>query len=110
MTLPTQYPSAWSTGKNSTDRTFVDFDETLGEPEDSKTTSASDESSMFSLAKGMLDGLGVAAGSGDATVNDETKLYEDIRTVGTPEDTAATSTTNQSMLSLAKGILARAGL
>lgn len=102
-------PSNWSTGINSTDRTFVDPIESIGTTGDAAADSVSDENSAISLLKGIAVGMNVPAGSGDAAVNDSAKVYADpLETLGGMDDPAAADTNEQSAISLMKGLLATA--
>ena len=100
-------------GVNAVERTWVDPPESIGEPGDAPATSVLVENSAFALAKGMLAGLGVAAGSGGGDINDNAKVFADpIVTLGTRGDAPATGAASESAsaISLLKGILAEAGI
>jgi hypothetical protein len=105
------YPSAISTGVNAADRTLVDPGETIGLPSDRPATDVDEENSAFALLKGIARGLGVPAGSGDAVVNNNRKVFGDpLATLGEMSDAAATDTDRGSAISLLKGIVAVTGV
>lgn len=105
------YPSGWSTGVNSVPDTFIDAPESIGTPGDATATSVVIENSAFSLAKGIMAALGVAAGSGAGDTNNNAKIYADpMVTLGRRDDAPATSTGSWSAISMLKGILAQAGI
>lgn len=112
MTAIHEISSGVSDNTTSESRKFVDYVETIGKPSDPVATSVSDPNSAFSLMKGILAELGVAAGSGAGDVNNNANIYPDlIRTLGEPDDAAAVSVSvRRSAISVLKGICSRLGL
>lgn len=113
MVLPQNIASSWSTGINSTDRTYVDPSESIGDPADAEATDVADENSAFALVKGICAGMGIPAGSGDALVNDDPHVYVDpLETLGDMTDgpTVGSGSEPWSAISLMKGILVTTGL
>jgi hypothetical protein len=105
------YPSAWSTGVNNADRTWVDAPESVGRPTDAAASDVTANNSAFALGKGILFALDVPAGSGNADTNDNAKVYADpLVTLGETSDVAAIDTGSHSAISFLKGILAQAGI
>jgi len=110
MSSSSDFPSGWSTGKNSTDRTLVEPAESIGTPADAPATENNDTNSAFALLKGMLANLGLRA---DSDEPEEARRYNvvSIASLGSPNDPPATNATgNWSAISLLKGILSAAGI
>jgi hypothetical protein len=101
-----------SNGLNSGEQ-YLDGAKVVGLPDDPIATNLAESNSMFSIAKGIADQLGVPTGSGEAVVDDNPKNLIDLTvTLGDPTDPAATGDAagSWSAISLLKGILAQAGI
>lgn len=111
MAVPRVFAGAWSTGVRSTSRTLVEPGESVGKPTDAPATVQNSTNTAFSLVKGMLAGLGVAAGSPSAFVGLPSYVDQNAeRALGDPSDAPAASADGASAISLLKGILQIAGL
>lgn len=112
MTGSHLYPSGVSNHVDSNRRTFVDVVESIGSPSDDATSDVTEPNSAFSLAKGILSGLGVGAGAGTANSGNVLRgaPVSLERALGNPNDAPATDDSAWSAISLLKGILAQAGI
>lgn len=106
------FPSAIpSNGYNAVNRTFVDRDESVGDPDSAAAAAISATNSLFSMAKGIGEMVGVPVGTGDAEIDDHPHLmFDPARTLGEPSDAPASDLEYTSAISLSKAFLQLAGL
>jgi hypothetical protein len=103
----TAYPSGFTSGINSLPNTFIDPVETIGSTADARATNINAENSAISLMKGILDGVGLPAGSGAGMTNTSAGVFPDLEvTLGLMSDAATTDPSEPtSAISMLKGIL-----
>lgn len=110
MTLIHEIASGVSDNSAGSDK-FRNTFSAIGRANDAEASAIAGQRSAVSLLKGILSGLGIADGSGAGVTNGNPNLLDDgLAAMGTQEDGPAGDPDDvASAISIAKGILTRAG-